>query len=820
MTFKERTLRTLAREQPDRLPVTVHQGQQYHPGIRFLVLLMGWLCGSAVEPTTAAESRTELAPIVFFDQTPLFALDLKDEAQRRRFWDETHLAVSLQGLVNRAAPQLFIRYLKEPDDFWWTQMVQSGGWLAGRRVVRVNSLDELLDRFHDFYQGAVVWDERVPATSNLASTIAGCDDLLCLRHDERDGSLYRRLVEGPRRLPVKVRLLHEDGSPLFTGAGTIPGTSLLSTGSAKCDGYQWLIERYVKTGQANPQRMGYYLDGFWLKRWNAAGRENHTLSNHDFVIARRGVLFDLNVWDDEPCVDDPGQKPGTDAATLKQLLRAAYDRMGGDGVIHVAGFVPWAFKYTTHREAGGTHAEVPTEWRYAEILSCFNAFMDADALGLGAMANASFYQHCPLAAHYPQNPKPTRASVQAAGLLDAQGRIVPRSYVAHYVGDYDAAAWLYRMLPKMWSDPARGQTPLSWAFNPNLSERFPLGMVWARERRTTNDWFVAGDSGAGYLNPGNLTPPRTHSGLPSGLAAWERHCQRFYQQWDITLTGFVIDGYAPGLSPEGLDAYARFSPDGIVAQKIPRQGVHRGMPFLRMKTDLPGNPNEAARVIHGLSQGTPPRFAVCRSILQTPTWYARVGQELERLAGDSVRVVDLYTLLWLLRESETNAAARPVSAFAQATELTARPNQNQGLTPVLAGDGPFTVVNEGGVACWRATRHQPPHYLYFDVDDAFPVPAGGEVEITLEYLDRGAGRLVLEYDSTDGRAPHAGAYKPHPQVIRRSDTGEWRKLTFRLGDARLAGRQNAEADFRFFNGGDDLLARAVAVRRLAAKPVE
>jgi hypothetical protein len=766
-------------------------------------------CRSAAAPGNPPASE----PIVYFDQTPLFALDLKDEAQRRRFWDETHLAVSLQGLVNRAGPRLFIRYLKEPDDFWWEQMIQPGGWMAGRPVVRVQTIAELLEHFRSFYQGAVVWDERVPATSNLGSTIAGCDDLLVLRHDEREGSLYRQLVHGRKPLAVKVRLLREDGRPLFTGTGQIPGTALTSTGSAKNDAYRWLVEHYLKTGRANPQRMGYYLDGCWLKSWRAAGRENHTLSNHDFVIARRGVLFDLNVWDDEPCVDDPQQKPGIDAATLKHLLRTAYDRFSGDGVIHVAGFVPWAYKYTDHQGAGGKHEAVPTEWRYAEILSCFNAFMDADALGLGAMANASFYQHYPLAAKYAQNPKPTRARLQAAGVLDAQGRIAPRAYVAHYVGDYDAAAWLYRMLPKMWLDPARGTTPLSWAFNPNLSERFPLGMAWARERRTTNDWFVAGDSGAGYLNPGNLTPPRAHSGLPSGLAAWERHSRRFFEQWDISLTGFVIDGFAPGLSPEGLDAYARFSPDGIVAQQIPRQGVHRGMPYLRMKTDLSGAPAEAARAIHGFSQGAAPRFIACRSILQTPTWYAGVERELQKLAGDSVKIVDLHALLWLVREYETNPSARPVSLYARATEVTARPNQAKGLTPVPAGDGPFTVVEQGGTPCWRVAKHQPPRYFYLDVDDAFPIPAGAALEIVLEYLDAGAGRLVLEYDSADPRAALSGAYKAHGQELRRTGTGEWRTARFRITDAKFTGRQNGEADFRFYNGGDDLLIRALTVRR-------
>lgn len=774
-------------------------------------LVLGSLVLSAARAGEPPRSQPE--PVVYFDLTPLFGLDRHDEAQRRLFWEETQLAVSLQGLVNRGAPRLFFRYLKDPDDFWWSQMTQPGGWLAGRPVVRMSRLEELLEHFRDFYRGVVIWDERVPATSNLASTIAGCEDLLVLRQDEREGSWCQRLTQGARPLPVLARLLREDGSPLFTGSGQVPGTVLASSGSAKCDAYRWLIERYLKTGKVNPRRMGYYLDAFWLQRWNAGGPENHTLTNQDYVISQRGLLFDLNVWDDEACVDDPGQKPGTDAATLKELLRAAYERFRGDGVIHVAGFVPWAYKYTDYQGAGGKHAGVPTEWRYAEILSCYNAYMDADALGYSAMANASFYQHYPLAAHYPQNPKPTRESLRAAGLLDGGGRIQPRCFVAHYVGDYDAAAWLYRMLPKMWMDPARGSTPLTWAFNPNLAERFPLGMAWARERRSPHDWFVAGDSGAGYLNPGNLTPPRAHSGLPSGLAAWERHCRQFYEQWDVSLTGFVIDGYAPGLAPEGLDAYARFSPDGVVAQRIPKMGVHRGMPFLRMRTDLSGSPEEAAQVIAGFSHGTSPKFVVCRSILQTPSWYAAVEKEVRRLAGDRVQVTDLYSLLWLVREHETNSAARPVSPYVQADRIDARPGQCHGLAPLPAGDGPVNVREERGTPCWTVAAQQPGRYLYFDVDDGFPAAGAGELAVELEYLDSGSGRIVMEYDSGDERAPLSGAYKPHAQVPQRSGTGVWCQAVFRLSDALFSGRQNGEADFRFYNGGDELLVRSVAVRR-------
>ncbi|MHB8972966.1 MAG: GxGYxYP domain-containing protein [Pirellulaceae bacterium] len=752
-------------------------------------------------------------PIVFYDLTPIFSANLADETQRWRFWDETHLAVALQGLVNRSAPRLYVRYISAADDFWWEQMTRKGGWLAGRPVVTVTSLDELLQRFRSFYQGAVVWDERVPATSNLASTIAGCDDLLPLRYDPRDGSLYRRLTESGPRLEVKTRLLNPDGSVLFTGQGTIAGTARDSTGSAKNDAYLWLIERYVRSGKANPQVMGYYLDADWHRSWQAASPENHTLSNHDFVIARRGVFFDLNVWDDEVCVDDPGQRPGTDVSTLKELLHAAYARFQGNGVIHIAGFVPWAYKYTDAAGAGGRHQAVPTEWRYAEILSCFNAYMDADALGLGAMANASFYQHYPLAAQYPQNPKPTRDSLAARGLLDAQGRVVPKCYVAHYVGDYDAAAWLYRELPRLWRDPARGSTPLSWAFNPNLSVRFPLGMAWAREQRSANDWFVAGDSGAGYLNPGYLSPPRPHSGLPSGWPAWEKQCQEFYRQWDISLTGFVIDGNARGLDAEGLSAYARFSADGMVAQQIDRQGVHENMPYVRMATDLQGAPADAARTISRLVSGLPPRFLVCRSILQSPSWYAQVEQELKTLRGGTIEVVDLYTLMWLVREYESHRGTYPNSKLAQAKEVTARPGASAGLSPLDVGDGPVTAVTHDSQPCWQVAGTGANRYLYLEVDDSFYRPGTGPLQIACEYLDQGTGRMVLEYDSTDSSANLGGVYKMHATVVQRGNSGKWRSALFPLADARFAGLQNNGADFRFFCEGDDLLIRCVRVVR-------
>ena len=345
----------------------------------------------------------------------------------------------------------------------------------------VSSLESLVQTFRSNYNGVVLYDLHVPATSNVASTAAGCEDLLPIPYDPSSGSVYDRLVVHGPRLPVKLRLLHADGSALFTGS---------ETGSAKCDAYLWAERRYLDTGRCDPAKLAYYLDPWWLSDPTKAGPDCHGLSNHDYFIARRAFFFDLSPWSDELPQDDPKQPLGVDARTLTAILRSAYVRTHNKRMIHVGGFVPWAWKYTL--TAGGRHGDVATEWRYAAILSCFNAYMDADALSLNAMANASVFALMPLQKHYTQE-KPAAADLVKADYLDAKGKVQPYTYVTFYVGDYDSAAWLYRKLPALWSDPARGAIPLGWAFNPNLADRFPVGLDWAWRTATPNDHFISGD---------------------------------------------------------------------------------------------------------------------------------------------------------------------------------------------------------------------------------------------------------------------------------------------------------------------------------------
>ncbi len=613
----------------------------------WLILLFG-----LITPTSIAHN----APLYTYDLTPVWQYDLKTNSGARANWSETHLVAALQGLVNRKVPQLYVYAVSEDagqpgaiDRFWLTEIQAPGQWLTKRPLKPILHLEDLVNTFRHDVKGVVLYDYAVPATSNVASTVAGCDDLLPIPYDPAPGSVYSRLVIHGPHLPVKVSLIRDNGQSLFDGS---------HTGSAKDDAYLWAKEHYLDTGKCSSGVMAYCLDAWWLNFPDRGAPNAHSLTNHDYFIAHRAFFFDLSPWEDEVPQDAPTQPLGADHRTLLAILRSAYHQTRGRAMIHVGGFIPWAWKYT--ETAGGRHGDVATEWHYAAILSCFNAYMDADALGLNAMANASVFQHFPLKKSYPQH-KPTLADWQREGYVDKHGHVVPRTYLSLYVGDYDSAAWLYHRLPQYWSDPARGQVPLSWAFDPNLAARFPVGLAWARSTKTDQDFFIAGDSGAGYLNPGNLDGDRPFSHLPSGRDLWAQHCMKYYRQWDISLTGFVIDGESSPMSAPMLRAYAGFSPDGIVGQKLPTsQGLVPGTstPYLTMGDDLPNGDqiDEAmVRIQSRLAQdsNTGPYFHVFRTVLWSPTQQQALFRRLQGLPN--VTIVDAYTLMGLLRLHLQNA---------------------------------------------------------------------------------------------------------------------------------------------------------------------
>ena len=586
----------------------------------------------------------------------LYTLDLRalrrpnvdDPNQTAESFDTLHCVACLQGIVNRKKPQLYI-YYGDADSFWLDKMRAKGAYLEHVRLMPLKSVEEALSAFAHSIRGAVVWDPDVPSTSNIASTICGVEDLVPVRHDSTPGSLYDRLiVNGPR-----LKIVH-DLTGKFDGSGTIPDSDRPSTGSAKCDSYLWAKMRYIDTGRCNPALIGYWCDAFWLKSPKDMGIDNVGLPNHDFVVARRGFVCDLHCWGDEAPRDDPNQRLGLDLETLEEIL-AACSKANNGRMIHFAGFTPWAMKYTDHANAGGRHGGVPTEWEMVRVTTSYNCYTDADAIGPVDMANASVFMHYPLPDRLIQNRPPNRAELEKKGYIDRDGKVAPFNFVYYYLGDYDSAAWMYNQIPGIWSSPVRGQIPSGWAFNPNLIERAPMIFDYCYDTRTPLDYFVAGDSGAGYVNPTNLLPPRRPSGLPSAAEAWIEHNIRYFNRLNYSITGFLINGFCGELTDEANRMYTRFSADGVMTQMwMPKDKKQDhlldGMPVAHMKQDLGMTPEISAKEIIKHARPGQVAFLAFRTILQPPDWIKAVNDLIRKLRPDCrFEPVDPYTYFYLLR---------------------------------------------------------------------------------------------------------------------------------------------------------------------------
>lgn len=91
----------------------------------------------------------------------LFVLDVCDSPQ-----DEQLLAVSLQGIVNRRKPRVYL--LASFYDLMWLEVLEG----KGHKIRKVNNIWELLRIFQKEIKGMVVYDPELPDTINIATIVS------------------------------------------------------------------------------------------------------------------------------------------------------------------------------------------------------------------------------------------------------------------------------------------------------------------------------------------------------------------------------------------------------------------------------------------------------------------------------------------------------------------------------------------------------------------------------------------------------------------------------------------------------------------------
>lgn len=538
-------------------------------------------------------------------------------------YDEAVAVATLQGLINRDAPSLYVVPPKVPTDavpsrpaYWLDLFSREGEWLAGRQQTAVPDLDSLVHLAGSRLKGAIIWDPAVAATVNVATTVAGVRDAVVLSPE----LAARHLAKW--KLPVI-----EDLRGRFTGA---------ETGSAKNDAYRWAIREYLAKGLCSSRLLGLYHDAYSAR---GIGDVDYAV-NRDWMVKNRAFVFDLSIWGDEAPADDPRQRVGLDLETYRLILAETRRQTAGRHLTELAGF----FNFEKYTNFNGHHASrhepVPTEWETVWTISPFNIYQNTST-------NRAYNQS--LHSHAPREPlKQNRTAHPKA--YDPR-----KTYLCILMADYDSACVLYDYLPKHWDDPNRGKLPLAWGINPNLLDAYPDLIAHFYRTMTPADTITADAGAAGYINPSRIPADQ--------LPLFVRHNQAYFREADLDLAPMVLDWVAPSAAVK--DAFREFAPAGYGAMiwdmhtnsgRGPDPHVWQGMPVLNLlnhANEFPGPEKTADIVAAAIAEnaGGLKGFYFFRIVWTSPSQVMAMLDVLRRKHPElDFEVLDIHSFYALARE--------------------------------------------------------------------------------------------------------------------------------------------------------------------------
>ncbi|MBQ7338423.1 MAG: hypothetical protein IJW40_08230 [Clostridia bacterium] len=564
---------------------------------------------------------------------------LDNEISTVEYNDMVRLISSLQGRVNKNAPNtgIYLYQMFDGFDAFWLDYISEDGKLLEKQTRRdLGRWEEVWEVFGSTIKdaGLVVWDPNAPATANVAATVCSVEGYLPVRYDTGANSLYTWLTK--KGVEVKLSLVD-----MFDGkAGTtIADTDIPSTGSIKCDPYLWALEKYGE--RVNSSMIGYILDGAttvaenpMYQKAQSTNPDWNQLYSHDYLIYNECFFVDLTCVEDELPCDDPSQPMGTDAKTLKTILQYFYDKNNGK-MAKLMGFPPWYLKYSNYGSRGKLN---PTELEFAftATITQYNFAKEADAAHPAWMTNGSVYTHYVSTASYENTTAPLTEEFDEETY-----------YFTIYMGDYDSSAWFKSSVPIFFmQDEDRGRYPLMWAFNPNLGDRVPMVFDYVYENATENDYFVTGDSGAGYINPDMLPD----------LDTWVEYNEPYLAKYDMDIVGFIITSQCK-INEEIMEAYAKIAPVGSFHNDITTQLVvyNNETVYMHLMNEIiPSGDDFTPRQMYEYLMGNGTNFAAYRAVNKSPT---AINEAIDKFIayaqqrGVTVKCVDPYTLFDLVLQS-------------------------------------------------------------------------------------------------------------------------------------------------------------------------
>ena len=547
---------------------------------------------------------------------------------------DTALALAcLQGLVNRETENKVYVNSGGGNDKWLKTMQQDGRWLSDVSFEKLDGFDELLELFSSYVKTLVIWDTNVPATVNVATTVAGVEDGLAMSGEMFDK--YESKLPDAKVIDLRDKFVGDE------------------TGSAKNDAYRWAIDNYLKTGLCSTDLLCHYMDAWNEKSPSGRrdGGDDAYVSVRDWAVYNRAFVIDLSPWADEAPLDDPGQTVGTDYETFTMVLEYMMEQTQDSEPYEMAGFFDFAKYSHAGTNLNSKHETVPTEWEYVWVISAYNGYHNTC---IEWSWNESFHSQYE-GAQQLENNRPEE-------LLELEE---DTTYLCFFMADYDSTYPLYRFLQDHWADPRRGELPLAWGINPNLLDTYPDIIEYYYETATPNDYFTSDASAAGYFNPSRV-PDET----------WDimlEHNIKYFERADMTIAPMILD--QDRLDDQSLEMMSQFAPDGLATIIIDQHsqggsqapaGMYGDTPTDRLDNSFNSASVESGAasleniVRYGYSRKlgdtkSSSSLSLIRVVWQSPSYICEVVEAYRAAHPDeNVVVVDIYNYFNLLAQDLEN----------------------------------------------------------------------------------------------------------------------------------------------------------------------
>jgi len=458
--------------------------------------------------------------------------------------DQQGVLVTMQGVVNRRSPRLF---------FYWGTDPTNRQWLDTLDVPSTIATDpwSLFHRYREEIKGAIVYDQNVPDTINLATTLAGVNDAVVATADLAKSlglpviedlrgrftdklsvyqwalanvwpKLTKRLLtaispSNTQTVPsVQWTTLLKETQPITDASNkalyTADLTALLG-GSAvyiryqdaiTSDGWGPSVSQVTVTADGNviasfqpgspaEQPFLFDADGSQLASgWRFADGTSYFIYKFTPPSGAKTLTLQTEMWNEFFVT-------GTNTAPSVQVVNPNFR----DYIVATKAPVFWL------------DPEVPAEAAlFTQILKTVEP--STPYLGwfpqgheMTGVTLCGEYATVVVAADYFFNASAfsgVRAPIKRTQPPPPKATLDKKIYLSLTMVEGDNIQYDQHRIRQIWDDPARGQVPLSWSISVLLLDIAPGMLSYFQRTQTANDLLVAGPSGAGYTYPA-VWPP-------------------------------------------------------------------------------------------------------------------------------------------------------------------------------------------------------------------------------------------------------------------------------------------------------------------------